>query len=172
MKYICECLYLFGKFYFAAPNPLKGAVNFVKSIWFVLFELMFLNCIKRTMINNSQNIPDMFYGASPEIMKRAEYLRKNMTLFEKRVWFRLRSNQLGVRFRAQHPIDIFIVDFYCHAFKLVVEIDGEIHLSQKDYDQGRTAELKRLGLKVIRFSNKEVENDIGIVIDKIKGYLI
>jgi|JTFP01.1.fsa_nt_gb hypothetical protein len=53
MKYICECLYLFGKFYFAAPNPLKGAVNFVKSIWFVLFELMFLNCIKRTMINNS-----------------------------------------------------------------------------------------------------------------------
>ena len=68
----------------------------------------------------------------------------------------------GLRFKAQHPIDIFIADFYCHALKLVIEIDGEIHHSndQKEYDINREAELERFGIKVIRFTNMEVEQDI------------
>ncbi|MEI6901326.1 MAG: endonuclease domain-containing protein [Bacteroidota bacterium] len=76
-----------------------------------------------------------------------------------------------MRFKAQHPIDIFIVDFYCHKFSLVIEVDGEIHLAQKEYDEGRTAELERLGLTVLRFTNDEVLNDIENVIVKLKRYI-
>lgn len=116
-------------------------------------------------------LPDMFYGAKRTIFQNACELRHNMTLAEKFLWTRLNKSQLGVRFKAQHPIDIFIVDFYCFKYKLIIEVDGKIHLSQKEYDEGRTAELERLDLKVIRFSNEEVLNDIESVVEKIKKYL-
>lgn len=99
-------------------------------------------------------LPDMFYGAKRTIFQNACELRKSMTQAEEVLWRRLNKNQLGVRFKAQHPIDIFIVDFYCHKHRLVVEVDGEIHLSQKEYDEGRTAELERFDLKIIRFTNE------------------
>lgn len=110
----------------------------------------------------------MFYGAKPAIFEKAKLLRENMTLSEELLWARLRQSQLGVRFKAQHPIDIFIVDFYCHAHKLIIEVDGGIHRSQIDYDEGRTGELEKFGLTVIRFTNEEVTNDIESVIEKIK----
>jgi len=116
-------------------------------------------------------LPDMFYGAKRTIFQHAFELRKEMTMAEKKLWSRLNKNQLGVRFKAQHPIDIFIVDFYCHKCKLVIEVDGEIHLSQKEYDEGRTAELERWDLKVIRFKNEEVMNDIERVVEEIKKYV-
>ena len=87
------------------------------------------------------------------------------------LWEKLRRNQLGVRFKPQHPIDIFIVDFYCYPAKLVIEVDGEIHTSQHDYDDGRTAELERFGITVIRFRNEEVFDDIDKVIREIKQKL-
>ncbi len=59
----------------------------------------------------------MFYNASPEIFQKTEMLRKNMTKAEMILWGRLRKNQLGVRFKAQHPIERFIVDFFCHKAK-------------------------------------------------------
>lgn len=86
-----------------------------------------------------------------------------MTPAEKTVWELLKSNNLlGLRFKPQHPINIFIADFYCHQLKLVIEIDGGIHKSvdQKEYDIGREAELDHWGIKVIRFTNEEVENNI------------
>ena len=110
----------------------------------------------------------MFYNASPEIFQRAEELRKNMTEAEKILWERLRKNQLGVRFKAQHPIERFIADFYCHKAKLVIEIDGQIHDFQIEYDVGREAELEKYGLKIIRFSNDEVIHNMNLVIEKIK----
>ena len=113
----------------------------------------------------------MFFGAKRTIFQNAELLRNNMTPAENCLWERLNKNQLGVRFKAQHPIDIFIADFYCHKCKLVVEIDGEIHLSQKEYDEGRTAELERWDLTVIRFKNEEVMNDIDRVVNVIKNYV-
>jgi len=116
-------------------------------------------------------LPNMFYGAKRTIFQNAALLRKNMTLPEKRLWERLCKNQLRVRFKAQHPIDIFIADFYCHPHRLVIEIDGKIHLSQKDYDEGRTAELERFDLTVIRFTNEEVLYDIDGVVEKIRMYL-
>ena len=116
-------------------------------------------------------LPDMFYGAKRTIFQNAYDLRKDMTPAEKVLWERLNKSKLGVRFKAQHPIDIFIADFYCHKYKLVIEVDGEIHLSQVEYDENRTAELERLDLTIVRFTNDEVVNDIEVVIEKIKGYL-
>jgi very-short-patch-repair endonuclease len=73
---------------------------------------------------------NMFYGATPEIFRKAKNLRNNLTFHEKKLWEELRGNKLhGLRFKSQHPIDQFIVDFYCHKLKLVIEIDGNSHLS-------------------------------------------
>ena len=77
----------------------------------------------------SDNV-SMFYGAKPVIFERAKMMRKQMTDAELLVWEILKEKQmLGFRFRSQHPIDIFIADFYCHPLKLVIEIDGGIHKS-------------------------------------------
>ena len=111
---------------------------------------------------------DMFFQAKVDIFIKAAFLRENMTLAEKKLWQRLSKNQLGVRFKAQHPIDIFIVDFYCHKLKLVIEVDGLIHKEQKDYDEGREMELENLGLMVVRFTNEDIIHDIENVILKIK----
>ncbi len=80
----------------------------------------------------------MFYGAKAEIFVHAKWLRENMTNAEKTVWGFMKENQMGVRFKPQHPIDIFIADFYCHELKLIIDLDGEIHEKQKEYDEGRT----------------------------------
>jgi very-short-patch-repair endonuclease len=114
----------------------------------------------------------LFYNAKPVIFERAKALRKEMTQAEKAVWDLLSSKKmLGYRFKAQHPIDIFIADFYCHELKLVIEIDGGIHQyeDQKEYDLGREAELERLDIKVIRFTNEEVEKSIKLVRKKIES---
>jgi len=114
----------------------------------------------------------MYYGAKPETFEAARILRKNMTLCEILLWEKLKLKQIcGVRFRRQHPIDFFIADFYCHEARLVVEIDGEIHVIQKDYDNGRSAEMERYFIKVIRFSNSEVENNIKDVVKRIESQI-
>ena len=113
----------------------------------------------------------MFYNASSIIFERAKILRENMTEAELKMWERLKEKKLlNLQFRPQHPIDIFIADFYCHPLKLVVEIDGGIHLSQsnKSYDIGRDAELERWGLKVVRFTNQEVLNNTDQVLKKLE----
>ena len=114
------------------------------------------------------DLPDMFYGAKRGIFQNAYALRNNMTLAEAKLWARLNKNQLGVRFKAQHPIDIFVVDFFCFKYRLIVEVDGEIHLTQKEFDEGRTADLEHFDLRIIRFTNDEVLNDIDRVVDEIK----
>jgi len=113
----------------------------------------------------------MYYNAKPSVFAKAKELRENMTPAEKMLWERLRCNQLGVRFKPQYPIDIFIADFYCHRAKLVIEVDGKIHASQVTYDDGRTADLERFGITVIRFRNEEIVDDIDMVIRQIKQTL-
>lgn len=113
----------------------------------------------------------MFYNAKPIIFERAKAMRENMTLAEKAVWELLKGKKmLGLRFKLQHPIDIFIADFYCHSLKLVIEIDGGIHKSndQGEYDIGREAELKHWGIKVVRFTNEEVKDDIAHIQNEIE----
>ena len=110
----------------------------------------------------------MYYRATPEIINNARMLRENMTASEKLLWERLKAKQIcGIRFRRQHPIFIFIADFYCHEARLVVEIDGEIHNQQIEYDDGRSAEMEKFFIKIIRFINYEVENEIDEVIESI-----
>jgi len=113
----------------------------------------------------------MFYNASPEIFRKAEELRNNMTEAERLLWEKLRNNQLGVRFKPQHPIEHFIADFYCHSAKLVIELDGEIHEQQKEYDTGREAEIEKYDIRVIRFKNHEVLEDVDSVVERIRGWL-
>ena len=111
----------------------------------------------------------MFYGAKPEIFRRARMLREKMTIEEKLLWNKLKDNQLSIRFKPQHPIDIYIADFYCHALKLVIEIDDASHQNKMEQDENRTNELERFGITVIRFTNSEVKNDFEKVIEKIKN---
>ena len=102
---------------------------------------------------------EFFFGASPEIKERAKQLRKRMTYCEKILWQELRKNHIRYfYFRRQHPIRWFIVDFYCHELRLVIEVDGSVHDSpeQQEKDLNRTAELENLGIMVIRFKNDEV----------------
>ena len=113
----------------------------------------------------------MFFGATPEIFRRASELRKNMTEAEKILWSALRRKQLlNKRFRRQHPIDCFIADFYCHEAKLIIEVDGGIHqtVEQRERDEGRTFELEQYGLKVIRFTNERVLKDKKKVLEEIR----
>ena len=117
----------------------------------------------------------MYYGAPPEIIEKAKGLRNNMTKTEKLLWSRLRKKQIkNTRFYRQHPINIFIADFYCHKFKLVVEVDGKIHNKSdiQEHDENRTAELERFGLKVIRFTNDEIFSNIEYVIKEIEKHMI
>ena len=96
-----------------------------------------------------------------------------MTEPEKMLWLRLRKRQVLVQyFRRQHPISFYIVDFYCHECSLVIELDGEIHRFQKKEDIERTKDLESFGLKVIRFPNQAVINDIENVINDIKSQII
>ncbi|MEM9859913.1 MAG: endonuclease domain-containing protein, partial [Bacteroidota bacterium] len=114
---------------------------------------------------------NMFYGASPVIFEKAKILRLGMTKHEKMLWEELKSNKIsGLRFKAQHPIDTLIADFYCHKIKLVIEIDGDSHnsLEQMSYDENRAYMMNEFGIRVIRFSNNEIENNISLVLRSIK----
>ena len=95
-------------------------------------------------------------------------MRRESTPAEKHLWQRLRKEQLlGFKFRRQHTIDRFIVDFYCAKAHLVVEVDGNIHNEQQEADQHRTEVLESLGLRVLRFTNGEVLQQTDAVIERI-----
>ena len=109
-------------------------------------------------------------GTTQEIQQAAQKLRKNLTPPEARLWEALRNKQLeGLRFRCQHPVGNFILDFYCPSCKLVVEVDGQIHARQTDYDDARTAKLAEYDYKVLRFTNEQVMNDLPKVLAEIRG---
>lgn len=99
---------------------------------------------------------NMFYSASKNTFEKARLLRNNMTEAEKILWDKLKDRKIfKTRFRRQHPISIFIVDFYCHELKLVIEIDGGIHLNNEvaEHDEGREYDIEKFGIKILRFTN-------------------
>lgn len=115
----------------------------------------------------------MYFGAKPSIIEKAIALRKEMTNAEKTLWNRLRNKQvLNLRFRRQHPIDRFIADFYCHAVRLVIEIDGGVHIKQRNYDKGRSGEMERFYIKTLRFTNEQIERDVEKVVKQIEQVII
>ncbi|MBD2194059.1 endonuclease domain-containing protein [Calothrix anomala FACHB-343] len=95
-------------------------------------------------------------------------MRREPTLAEKKLWQKLRSKQLlGFKFRRQHVIDRFIVDFYCQQAHLIIEVDGGIHEYTQQEDAIRQEFLESLGLKVMRLKNEDVLNSIDETLVKI-----
>lgn len=116
----------------------------------------------------------MYFGAKPDLFRLANEMRNNPTNAEKKLWNQIRPfRSEGFVFRRQHPIGIFVADFYCHKLKLVIEVDGEIHDSEeaREHDDGRTDLLERFGLKVFRFTNEQVINNQDYVLGQIKIFI-
>lgn len=113
----------------------------------------------------------MYFGANLETQELANNLRMKTTPMEKVLWQSLRNkNIMGVKFRRQQTIYCFIADFYCHELRLVVEVDGPIHQLKErlEKDRNRTAEFNRFGIKVLRFTNQEIKDNISKVIKSIR----
>jgi very-short-patch-repair endonuclease len=109
---------------------------------------------------------------SKEKLEIAKALRRNMTFPERLLWERLRGRRLhGFHFRRQQVIHGFIVDFYCHAAALAIEVDGDAHRNQLEYDQAREQTLTEVGVRVIRFQNEDVLQQIETVISSILSML-
>ena len=120
--------------------------------------------------------PSVLKSANPALYEKlnikAKEMRNNSTQAEALLWEKLRNKELGVKFRQQHIINKFIVDFCSIEKALIIEVDGEIHEKQKEADVQRTRILKNEGYSVIRFTNNEILKDINSVISKIKGKLL
>ena len=113
----------------------------------------------------------MFEGASHLIFEKAKKLRANPTPEEQLMWMYLRPGVKGYKFRRQHPISLYITDFYCHKLKLIVELDGQIHQRPeiKKNDDERQAVLEKMGYTVIRFTNQQLKESIESVIFHIEA---
>lgn len=115
-----------------------------------------------------------FHGAPSGAFERARQLRSSMTPAEEELWKHLRRKQIdGFRFRRQHPVSHFILDFYCHEVMFAIEVDGSIHdlEDQKQYDMERDHSIRDLGIEIIRIKNNEVFEDLANVLAKIRERL-
>ena len=107
-------------------------------------------------------------SVSYEMRERAKKLRREMTLAEKILWKEVRANRLsGLHFRRRQIIHGYFADFYCHQYELIVELDGGIHVLQKQYHAEREAYLTALGFRIIRFRNEEITENLKTVLQKI-----
>jgi len=101
-------------------------------------------------------------------LERAQDIRRKMTPAETPLWQRIRAGRLdGFHFRRQQVIGPFIADFYCHQVDLVVEVDGSAHQNQVEYDLARDRYLQERGLRVLRFTNQDVERNLEAVLPEI-----
>ncbi len=105
---------------------------------------------------------------SKHMIGRAQSLRRQTTEPEQLLWTALRNGQIGgLRFRRQHPVGPYVVDFFCHSAGLVVEIDGMSHDDKIREDAERTKYLKSQGLRVLRVLNRDVMDDLDAVTREI-----
>jgi len=117
----------------------------------------------------------MFHNR-PELKFRRKELRNNSTPAEIKLWSMLQHSNLGGnKFRRQHSVGAYILDFYCPSEKLAVELDGDSHFTDEaiEYDRERTAYLNALNIKVLRFLNTDVYDNLNVVgeriLEEIKG---
>jgi len=102
------------------------------------------------------------------LKERSRTLRKNMTIAEKKLWAHLRNKKFGaIRFRRQVILGNYIIDFISFNPKIIIEVDGSQHIDQAAYDQARTEYLESLGYKALRFWNRDVLNNIEMVLNNI-----
>ena len=99
-------------------------------------------------------------------------LRNHSTPAEATLWRLLKSSQIAhLKFRRQHSVGPYIIDFYCPKLKLAIELDGEVHNRQQDYDEKRTLFLNKVkNIKVLRFENKTVFENAERILEEIEGY--
>jgi very-short-patch-repair endonuclease len=103
---------------------------------------------------------------------RARELRQELTPSESILWNELRGSKFhGAKFRRQHPIGKYILDFYCAQSKLAIEVDGSVHDSRKEEDDWLQKIIETHGIRFLRFSNEEVVNDLPWLLSKIKQAL-
>jgi very-short-patch-repair endonuclease len=115
----------------------------------------------------------MYEIFNKSIMKdRRKELRKSSTPQELKIWFYLKNKNFGTKFRRQHGIGPYIVDFYCKEKNLIIELDGSQHLENKEYDKERNNYMQALNIKVLRFWNNEIDKNIEKVLKKIKSYIM
>lgn len=109
--------------------------------------------------------------STPAAQVNARALRRTMTDSERRLWSRLRGEQLGVKFRRQHPLGSFVADFACLQPKLVVELDGSQHAQQQAYDARRDAFFRAQGFDVLRFASNapflNLEGVLQVIADRL-----
>jgi very-short-patch-repair endonuclease len=107
-------------------------------------------------------------GTTRELEDAARTMRRQPTRPEEVLWGALQKKQVaGLRFRRQHPVDRFVLDFYCPSHKLVVEVDGGVHDEQAERDTERTKVLERYGYRVLRFRNEQVMRELPKVVQEI-----
>ena len=126
-----------------------------------------------TKLSGGEAYP-IYFGGKTELLKIAADLRHNMTPAEKILCDKIRNRKLlGFKFRRQHPVSEIILDYYCHEARLSIEVDGIVHNNhyQKERDKERTEILNKFGIKELRFSNDEVENQIDNVLEQITTHL-
>lgn len=109
----------------------------------------------------------VFHLNSPNLKERRQELRNKAPAAERLLWDKLKNSQLGFKFRRQYSIDGYVVDFYCTKLRLSIELDGKTHETSQIYDKYRTRWLNAFNIKVIRFTNKEVFENINEVIKSI-----
>ena len=117
---------------------------------------------------------ELHKGAPQKNFSYARENRKHLTMSEVKLWTHLRGRRLdGYKFRREHPISGFIADFYCHECRLIIEVDGGYHkgVEQRKYDVVRTYVLSEHKIKVVRFTNLEIFEDIEFVLDEIRAHL-
>jgi very-short-patch-repair endonuclease len=107
-------------------------------------------------------------GSTKTVEQAARTMRREPTAAEEMLWSALRKNQVaGLKFRQQHPVGRFVLDFYCPSCKLAVEVDGDIHDEQPERDAERTKVLERYGYHVLRFRNEQVLRELPKVVQEI-----
>jgi very-short-patch-repair endonuclease len=114
-----------------------------------------------------------FHYNNPKLSFRRKELRNKATEQEKLLWRCLKNSQLGSKFRRQYSVGYYVVDFVCAEKRLIVEIDGSQHYTEKglQYDQERTDFLKSFDYTVLRFTNREIIESLDGVVMKIKEFL-
>jgi len=108
--------------------------------------------------------------SSNDLIEKCREYRKNLTEAEAALWKELRAKKiLGYKFRRQHPMGGYILDFYCAEVRLAIEVDGSMHQDQEqiEYDRHRSSNQAEMDIEVLRFWNDEVLNKTGSVIEKI-----
>lgn len=125
------------------------------------------------LINKHQQLKDNNYYYNPKLKKRAAQLVKNITVPEKILWEQvlIARKMKGFRFMRQVPVLYYIPDFMCKELALIIEIDGPNHKYQKAYDYKRTQQLEACGFSVLRFSNKDVINQIENIQQRIEDWI-